>query len=57
MFPVWTSVKVINEQHARFGAAGAVFATNPDHPDEVTVKFDLDEQREAVAVADLKALN
>ena len=53
---VWTSVKVKNEGHPRFGQAGTVFATNPAHPDEVTVKFDVDGQTEAVQTADLVIL-
>lgn len=41
--------------HARHMQAGQVFATNPDHPDEVAVKFDSGEV-EAVQVTDIRAL-
>lgn len=56
MYSIWQSVKVTNDQHPRVGQAGTVHATNPHHPDEVVVKFDVDEQQEAVAVADLVGL-
>lgn len=56
MFEVWQSVKVTAEQHARHGEAGIVFAVNPQQPDEVAVRFDLDQQVQLVAVADLVAL-
>jgi hypothetical protein len=56
MFQIWQSVKVQNDQHPRAGQAGVVHATNPKHPDEVVVKFDLDASQEAVAVADLVSL-
>lgn len=53
---VWQAVKVKTETHPRFGAAGTVFAVNEDKPDEVVVRFDLDNQKEAVAVIDLQVL-
>lgn len=56
MLPVWTSVKVINKDHARFSSAGVVHATNPDKPDQVVVKFDTDGTLESVSNADLQAL-
>lgn len=57
MISVWTSVKVVKEDHARFGQAGSVFATNKEtHPDEVQVKFDLNGDIESVLIADLQAL-
>lgn len=55
MYSIWTPVKVTNAMHARAEQAGTVFATNPDHPDEVAVKFDSGEV-EAVNVTDIKAL-
>lgn len=55
MRQVWTPVSVKSEGHARFGQAGIVFAVDPDNLEEVVVRFD-DGQREAVKIADLKAL-
>ena len=56
MFPVWQSVKVQAAEHARFGLAGIVQATNPEKPEEVAVRFDADLVVEVVAVADLVPL-
>lgn len=56
MYPVWTQVKVTNENHARYNTAGYVIATNPEFPGHVVVKFDSDNTSEAVEMADLKAL-
>lgn len=53
---VWQSVKVKNENHPRHGEAGVVHATDKDHPDEVAVRFDADQQVQLVDVADLQAL-
>lgn len=53
---VWAQVKVIGKDHPREGQAGTVFAVNPGLPGEVVVRFDLDDTRESVAVADLVAL-
>ncbi|WP_312129361.1 hypothetical protein [Diaphorobacter nitroreducens] len=55
-FSVWSPVQVTNEDHPRFGQAGIVHAVNPAVPDEVAVRFDVDSQVVAVAVADLKGL-
>ena len=56
MFEVWQSVKVTAEGHARQGEAGIVFAVDKAHPEEVAVRFDLDQQVQLVAVADLVGL-
>lgn len=55
-FSVWNAVIVIGEEHPRKGQAGVVFATNPQTPEEVAVKFDADGIVVIVPVADLKAL-
>lgn len=55
MFSVWTSVQVTNALHARHMQTGQVFATHPEHHDEVAVKFDSGEV-EAVDVTDIRAL-
>lgn len=55
-FSIWQSVQVSNPEHPRFGQAGTVQGTNPATPDEVAVKFDLDNIMVVIAVADLKAL-
>ncbi|GKS96765.1 hypothetical protein [Acidovorax sp. SUPP2825] len=56
MFGVWTAVQVKNEANPRLGQAGVVFATHPDHPEEVAVKFDQDFAVVLVPIADLRAL-
>lgn len=55
-FSVWNAVQVSNEAHPRMGQAGVVHAVNPNVPDEVAVRFDVDGQIVAVNVADLRAL-
>lgn len=57
-FHVWQTVLVRTkgEDHEREGQAGTVHETNPDHPEEVVVKFDKDLGLVAVANADLVAL-
>lgn len=55
-FSVWNAVQVTNPEHERAGQAGVVFATNPQTPEEVAVKFDADGIVVIVPVADLKAL-
>lgn len=59
---VWQSVKA-KKTHARGGdetgagaQAGVVMATNPAKPEEVVVRWDLDQVSEAVAVDQLTAL-
>ncbi|GKT19549.1 hypothetical protein AVHY2522_22880 [Acidovorax sp. SUPP2522] len=56
MFGVWTAVQVKNEENPRYGQAGVVFGTHPEHPTEVAVKFDLDFAIVLVPIADLRAL-
>lgn len=53
---LWTPVTVSNEDHARAGQAGYVYANSPKHPDDVGVRFDADDGTEVVAIADLKTL-
>lgn len=53
---VWQSVKVKNENHPRAGQAGVVHAVDKDHPEEVAVRFDVDQQVQLVDVADLQGL-
>ncbi|WP_422849585.1 hypothetical protein ACOYR4_11315 [Acidovorax sp. M14] len=55
-FSIWQSVQVSNPEHPRFGQAGSVQGINPETPNEVAVKFDLDSIMVVVPVADLKAL-
>ena len=53
---VWQSVKVKNDTHPRAGEAGVVHAVDKAHPNEVAVRFDLDQQVQLVDVADLQGL-
>lgn len=53
---VWNPVQVKNESHPRIGQAGVVHAVDRDHPEEVAVRFDVDQQVQLVATADLKLL-
>ena len=55
-FNIWQAVKVINEQHGRFGQAGTVYGTNPETPDQTAVKFDSDSIVAVIDNADLQAL-
>ena len=55
-YDVWTSVKVKNEDHARAGQAGIVYANSPEHPEETAVRFDSDSAVVVVALADLERL-
>lgn len=67
MFQIWQSVQVKNPAHPRGnksgdpqleanGDAGVVFSTDPANPNEVAVRFDLDQRVELVQVADLRTL-
>lgn len=60
---IWQSVQVkaqksngSDSDHPRAGQAGVVFAINPEKPDEVGVRFDIDSVVELVQVADLVRL-
>lgn len=55
-FSIWQAVIVSNTEHPRAGQAGTVQGINPATPEEVAVKFDLDNIMVVVPVADLKAL-
>lgn len=55
MFPVWSQVQFKSEG-PREGQAGVVIKTRPETPDEVVVKWDLDQAADAVKVSDLKLL-
>lgn len=54
-FSVWNPV-IVQGDHPRAGQAGTVFATNPDAPNEVAVKFDVDSVVVIVPNDNLKAL-
>lgn len=56
MLQIRTSVKVKNPDHPRAGTAGQTWQTDPAKPDQIGVKFDIDDQVEFVDLADLQAL-
>lgn len=55
-YPVFTSVQVKNPEHPRADQAGIVSGWDPAHPDQVAVRFDIDQAEQAVALADLRKL-
>jgi hypothetical protein len=54
---VWTTVKVKNTDHDRFGQAGVVHAVHPKNTDTVDVKFDVDGEVLNVKTEDLQVLS
>lgn len=55
-FNVWDSVQPIADDHPRAGQAGTVHAIDPDKPDVVQVKWDLDGVIESVATESIRVL-
>lgn len=56
MIPVWTAVKVIKPGAEREGTAGTVHSVRADKPDQVVVRFDVDNALVDVKVEDLQVL-